>query len=396
MNNQDARISAGWEALRGTALVNAPVEEPIFEGHPRFAREFSYQIAIFVLRVFHNREHAFYQDANQALIRNCRFYIENTDVRDDRDSFYWNISELCRAMLRYDSLGSDEAGLISPEAEQAFLDMAFGYCHDMSHLSDADSQPLATWRIYESENHHIQRDSALWQLMLILIRHGYGQRTLGDGETLQTHFDAWSRFFSSWIRERASKSMFVEVHSKCYGIHTIKNIYPLYDFAEDPQLKQSAGHFITLFWALWAEEQIAGIQGGGQSRIYPDEALTTQSEAQRWAWYYAGLGAPCPPAGMDYILLDSSYRLPELIVDLILCPEKRGTYITESRPLGLAAPDDLYPDYRPQYRLGTDLSLYLLYPPFHFGNPDVSAADCQGLVPHQFSESFSRNCLSIS
>ena len=88
---QDARIRQGWEARRGAPCVHAEVEPPVCAGHPRFSSEFSYQIAIFVLRVFHNRETEFYDDANRALIENSRFYIENTDVRDDRDSFYWNI-----------------------------------------------------------------------------------------------------------------------------------------------------------------------------------------------------------------------------------------------------------------------------------------------------------------
>ncbi len=346
ITEQDARFKEGWEAFRGKPLVKVPVKPPVFQGHPRFARDFSYHIAVFVIRVFHNRETEFYKDANDAIIENCRFYIENTDVRDDRDSFYWNISEICRSIIRYGKFGTDEPGLISPEAENTFLEMTLGYCHDISRLSDAEAEGMATWRIYESENHHVQRNSAIWQFCYILSKYGKGNEVLGDGGTVDQHFAAWSKFFRYWMRERAGRSMFVEIHSKCYGVHTIKNLYPLYDFSPDPELRRMTGDFLTLFWALWAEEQINGMQGGGQTRVYPDSAMYTDSETLTWAWYYSGIDHRKNPGGMDYVLLDCSYRLPKLIVDMIHGDFKRGTYVTESRPFGRASADNHFPNYR--------------------------------------------------
>ncbi|MBQ7916738.1 MAG: hypothetical protein IJ315_08140 [Firmicutes bacterium] len=352
LHTQEERILHGWESRRGENVYYAPIKPPMFAGHPCWAQDFSYYIATFVLRVFHNRETEFYEEANRALLRHCQFYIENTHVRDDRDSFYWHIGELCRAVLRYGALGSDESGLIHPEAESSFLEMAHGYCHDISKLTDAQCDNMTSWHIYESENHHIQRISALWQLLFILIRYGKGNEVIADGATVSQHFQAWTDYFHVWLTQRAAHSMFVEIHSKCYSIHTIKNIYPLYDFAPDPELRRKAGDFITLFWALWAEEQIDSIQGGAQTRIYPEQALKTGSEVQNWAWYYAGLGDFLPPQRMEYILLDSSYRLPQLVVDMIQSPEKRGYYVTESRPFGKAASDDHYPHYRPDTNWG--------------------------------------------
>lgn len=343
---QNDRIRKGWEYSRGRARVHKPVEEPVFAGHPRYARAFSYEIATFVLRVYHNRETGFYDDAAAAMIEHARFYIENTDVRDDRDSFYWNIAELCRAMLRYGSHGLEEPGLLSPEAESAFLEMALGYCRDNSRITDAAREGTATWHIYESENHHVQKISALWQLCLILSRWGMGDRTLGDGESVETHLEAWTDFFEEWMRQRVGHSMFVEIHSKCYGVHTMKNVYALYDFAPRESTRRLTGDFITLFWALWAQEQIGGIHGGGQSRIYPGSALSTGSENARWAWYYCGVGQFSPPGGMDFVMLDCAYRLPPLVARMILSPEKRGRYHVESRPFGRAAQDNRYPHYR--------------------------------------------------
>lgn len=364
---QNERIRQGWECHRGKARVHKPIEPPVFAGHPRFARAFSYEIAIFVLRVFHNRETEFYADASQAIIDNARFYIENTDVRDDRDSFYWNIGELCRAMLRYGSHGTDEPGLITPEAEEAFLEMALGYCHDNSRLTDAEWEGMATWRIYESENHHVQKNSALWQMELILSRWGKGSEILGDGATVDEHFARWSEFFAEWMRQRATHSMFVEIHSKCYGVHTMKNIYPLYDFAPDEKLRRLTGDFITLFWALWAQEQLCGIHGGGQSRIYPGSALNTGSENAHWAWYYCGIGSFTPPGGMAYVMMDCSWRMPKMIQKMILCPEERGRYTVESRPFGRSAPDNRFPDYRFNTEWGHIYRYTVCTPDYIFG-----------------------------
>ena len=347
----DARFAAAWESRRGQPLREVSVAPPVFNGHPRFARPYSLAIIHFALRVFHNAESNFYARANAKIVENCRFYIENTDVRDDRDSFYWNVGELCRAVLHYGAKGDIAPGRLSSDAEAAFREMAFGYCHDMSRLADAACDGTKTWRVYESENHHVQRASALWQLMHVLLKENpaCGARVLGDGGTLRAHYAAWEDFFCAWMRERAKRSMFIEVQSRGYGIHTIKNIYPLHDFSENPSTRRLARDFLDLFWTLWAQEQIAGATGGGMSRVYPSGARTTYSSASTWAYWYFGLNPSLnrSPYDMDYVCLDSSYRPNPLIGKLAADAAARGVYEIEMRPLGWALPEDKYPDYRP-------------------------------------------------
>ena len=352
----DGRIAAAWESRRGEPYVEVPVSPPIFHGHPRFAQKYSRAIIHFALRVFHNSETNEYALANRKIAENCRFYIENKDVRNDRDSFYWNVGELCRIVLHYGPKGDVAPGLLSPEAEAAFLEMAFGYCHDMSRLSDAAADGMKTWRVYESENHHVQRDSALWQLMhtLLKVDPAYGTRTLAHGRTLREHYDAWEDFFCAWMRERAKRSMFVEVQSRVYGIHTMKNVYPFYDFSERPETRRLAKNFIDLFWALWAEEQIDGASGGGMSRVYPSSAVKTATEASAWAYWYFGLNPSLAhkPDGMDYVCLDSAYRPHPLIGRIAADAKARGVYEIEMRPLGWALPSNRYPNYRPDPEWG--------------------------------------------
>ena len=348
-SDTEKRFERGWLSRRGEPYVECPVVPPIFAGHPRVARYYSRSISLFAIRVFHNREVEYYALANEKIAENCRFYIENTDVRDDRDSFYWNIGELCRVMLHFGRNGDQEKGLVTPETEAVFMEMAMGYCRDMSKLYDAECDGNKTWRVYESENHHVQRDSAIWQLMHVLLLDDpdNGNAVMADGGTLKEHFDAWTAFFKAWIRQRAGKSMFIEVQSRVYGVHTMKNIYPLYDMSDDPELKRLAGNIITLFWALWAQEQLMGVSGGGMSRVYPETARKTRGEAADWAWYYTGMGTFAPPREMEYVMLDSAWRMPEMIARMALNPEERGEYEIEMRPLGYALPEDKFPNYRP-------------------------------------------------
>ena len=352
----DARFAAAWESRRGESLKEVPVAPPVFNGHPRFARPYSLAIIHYALRVFHNGESNEYARANAKIVENCRFYIENTDVRDDRDSFYWNVGELCRAVLHYGAKGDIAPGRLSPEAEAVFRDMAFGYCHDISKLADAECDGTKTWRVYESENHHVQRASAIWQLMHVLLKAdaAYGERVLGDGGTLRAHYAAWEDFFCAWMRERAKRSMFIEVQSRGYAIHTIKNIYPLHDFSDRPATRQLAKNFLDLFWALWAQEQIAGSTGGGMSRVYPSGARISIGSASVWAYWYFGLNPSLNrrPVDMDYVCLDSTYRPHPLIGRLAADAAARGVYEIKMRPLGWTLPEDKYPDYRPDPEWG--------------------------------------------
>lgn len=352
----DARFRAAWESRRGEPYREIPVSPPIFHGHPRVARSYSLAIIYFALRVFHNAETNEYALANRKIVENCRFYIENRAVRDDRDSFYWNVGELCRAVLHYGEKGDVAPGRMSPEAEAAFREMAFGYCQDMSKLADAECDGVKTWRVYESENHHVQRNSALWQLMHVLMKAdpAYGGRKLADGGTMRAHYDAWEDFFCAWMRERAKRSMFIEVQSRVYGIHTIKNVYPLYDFSDRDETRRLVKDFVDLYWALWAEEQIAGASGGGMSRVYPVCARGTFDEAAVWAYWYFGLNPSLDrrPDGMDYVCLDSAYRPHPLIGKMAADAKARGVYEVEMRPLGWALPSNRYPRYRPDPKWG--------------------------------------------
>jgi len=49
--------------------------------------------------------------------------------------------------------------------------------------------------------------------------------------------------------------MMVEVDSPSYSSLALSVGYCVFDLTDDPELKRLADHFLTLWWALWAEQQ---------------------------------------------------------------------------------------------------------------------------------------------
>ena len=180
------------------------------------------------------------------------------------------------------------------------------------------------------------------------------------------------------MRERAKRSMFIEVQSRGYGIHTIKNIYPLHDFSGRPETRRLAKNFLDLCWALWAQEQIAGASGGGMSRVYPTGARSTFDEAAVWAYWYFGLNPSFNrrPGGTDYVCLDSPYRPHPLIGKLAADAPARGVYEIEMRPLGWALPGNKYPDYRPDPEWGRIYRYSYVTPDFIVGTQMYPQVPC--------------------
>ena len=46
VNAQNERIKRGWEHFRGTPVKRLEIRPPVFKGHPRYARPFSYELAL--------------------------------------------------------------------------------------------------------------------------------------------------------------------------------------------------------------------------------------------------------------------------------------------------------------------------------------------------------------
>jgi hypothetical protein len=178
----------------------------------------------------------------------------------------------------------------------------------------------------------------------------YRGRPYEDGHTTREHYEAWTAYLREYYRQRGAKGMTVEMDSPSYASLTLSAAYWVYDLTDDPVLKRRAGNYITLYWAIWAEQQIAGVCGGAKARCYPASAARGEDFVGRAAWYALGIGTPefVHESMLPFVL--SSWRMPDVVMDLALDVDGRGVYEVQERRMGLLQPGG----ERHEFHLRTD------------------------------------------
>ena len=347
----ETRREAMLKTLAGKPFKAAPKRPPLAPGRPEYVRGYTYSVTDFAMKSFWLDEQQ--QAANAALLEMARYFIENKPARDDSDNFYWSADVVCRIVEFFGRGGSRAAGRLSGEVEDALREMMWVWSKDHSAVADADVATSRTWFVWGSENHHIQRFSACWHFAKLLKDDGrFGHRPYEDGKTAAEHYAAWTDYAKEYLRERAKKSLFVEIANGGYGFETLKGIYNFYDFADDGLLRKRAGYLIDLYWATWAEEQLDAVRGGGKARIYPWGSSSRGADhLTLMAWYYMNVGQGAVPRANEFTPVTSGYRLPLVVMDLALDVQGRGIYETRQFPLGAAMEGF---DNTPAYRLRTD------------------------------------------
>jgi hypothetical protein len=347
----ETRRDAAFEALRAKPLKVAEKRAPLGPGRAPYTRHYTYSITDFAMRAFWLNDQV--DIANTALAENCDYYIASRAARDDRDSFYWAIDVVLRMVEFYGENGTRVAGRLSSETEAKVYEMMWLYANDHADLSKAEYALSKTWHVWESENHHLQIFSTLWQFnKLLKDAPTYRDRTFADGHTPAEHYAAWTAYAKEYMRERARKGLFIESANGGYGFMSLKGIYSMYDFAEDAELKALAGKLLDLYWATWGEESIDGVRGGGKSRLYQGGSSRVGTYGiYPLLWFYAGIGKSVSLSGNFFTPLTSDYRLPLVVLDLMLDTEGRGVYEIRQRRMGLVQEGFYGP---PDYRMRTD------------------------------------------
>lgn len=344
------------DRLAGRPAEIVEVREPTRPGRPRYARHYSYSILDFAMQAFWHDE--FLDEANDRLLEYADFYRDNTDVRDDRDSFYWSTDVLVRLIEMFGREGSRAPGRLGESAEDALYELMWQYCYDNSRMAQANHLQHNTWNVLESENHHAMLFTTLWDFTRLLSEHpDYRDRKLADestpakkyaaigvdqpylpsasGEagTAGEHHAAWSAYIEAFIRERIRKGLFIEVANRNYNLHTLKGFYNVYDFAEDQELRDLAESLLDLHWALWAQEQIDGSRAGGQSRVHGPARLGI-GQAGMIGRFYLSDDTDFDPSSLHFTVLHSEYRMPLIVMDIALNWAAHGPYEIRQRRVG--------------------------------------------------------------
>lgn len=335
----DIRVRRALEETWREGMEAAAIAPPLDDGRPLFTRDYSVSVLNKALTVTELGMRDKYEEAYREVLENCRMYREDKVLRDDCDNFYWSADLVIFFYNRHLRSGQNDGDSeLLRELRQEILAMMWIWVYDNSVITETEYRQSKTWYVWGSENHHVQKYSAVWGFLSILRgEEEYRHRVLEDGFGLEEHFQAWSAYAREWIRERGRKGLFVESSNGNYNGETLKGISVIFRYAEDPELRRLAGQLFDLYWASWSIEQLGGVRGGAKSRIYPKRGIRGEDTFLRLAWYYLGMGEERRIQGNDLSFLLSDYRLPAVVRELALRTEERGCYENCQRILGLAA-----------------------------------------------------------
>jgi hypothetical protein len=332
----EKRCDAFFRKQAGRPFVPAPIKKD-WNNRGDYTRDYNHAVLVFAARALYLNDQV--EEANKALREMCQYHLDRPQTLLEIHSFPDVPRHLVLFSQFYGSHGSRTKGLLSDETNQVILKTLWAWVSAKSKLAEAEVTKSQTWTIYNSENHHANHFASCWAVSMFLAQQpGYRDRPYEDGHTALEHDEAWTAYLREYYRQRGCKGMTVEMDSPSYASMTLSAAYWVYDLTDDPVLKRRAGNYITLYWSIWAEQQIAGVCGGAKARCYPASATRGEDFVGRVAWYALGIGTPefVHESMLPFVM--SSWRMPDLVMDLARDVDGRGAYEVRQRRPGLLQP----------------------------------------------------------
>jgi hypothetical protein len=332
----DWRCDAFFRKQSGQPFTPAPIKKD-WNRRGDFTRYYVQSTLLFASRAFYLNEQL--AEANQALEEMCRYHLDRRQTLLEIHSFPGAIRYLAQFAQFYGPEGTRARGRLSEATYRVLLTTMWEWAKVKSTVAASVVDDAHTWTMTDSENHHANHFASCWAVTNYLASVAeYRDRPLDDGYTAAAHREAWTTYLREYLRERGRKGMTIEIDSPSYASATLSAVYCLYDLSDDPILKRLASDYITLSWALWAQQQIDGISGGAKTRCYPDAAKRGESFVSRAAWYTLGIGPPEFEHLSMLPFITSSWKVPDLVMELALDVKGRGSYEVSERRPGLAQP----------------------------------------------------------
>jgi hypothetical protein len=330
----DQRSNDFFRGQAGKPLVRAAIKKD-WNNRGDYTRDYGHSIVLFAMRALQLNEQL--PEANAALRELCQYHLDRSQTLLEVHSFPSVTDALARMCVFYGPRGSKVAGRLSAETYVVILKTMWEWVRVKSELTQTEVADGRIWWIEHSENHHAQHFSTCWSFSKLLKDEpDYRDRKYADGHSSREHYEAWTAFLREYLRERAAKGMLMEIDSPSYASATLKGIYSLYDFSDDAVLKERAGQFLELYWALWAEQQLDAVSGGAKTRTYPESAQRGTDFLRRAAWYNLGFGDPQFVHASMLPFVTTTWRMPDLVVDLARDASGVGSYEVRQRRMGLA------------------------------------------------------------
>jgi hypothetical protein len=330
------RCDAFFRKQSGQPFTPAPIKKD-WNNRGDFTRHYVHSTILFAWRAFYLNEQL--AEANRALSEMCQYHLDRPQTLLEIHSFPEAIRYLAQLAQFYGPDGTRAEGRLSDATYRIMLTTMWEWAKVKSKMAECVVDESRTWSVTDSENHHANHIASCWAGTAFLARAPeYRDRKFDDGHTATEHQAAWTTYLREYLSERGRKGMTVEIESPSYASLTLSAAYWLYELSDDPALKRRASDYITLYWALWAQQQIDGISGGAKARCYPDSAKNAESFVGRAAWYPLGVGSPEFVHLSMLPFVTSSWRMPDVVMDLALDVKGRGSYEVMERRPGLAQP----------------------------------------------------------
>ena len=339
-----------------------PVNELPVGKHPKkpkriFCRLFNISLSARAYFQLHT-DPALDASSTEMLLKVARWYLANPNKVRDPDSAYWAGEYHSAILAKFGSRGTERKGAIPREAELLMLEYMLDYVNYWSRLGHYDaSLKYETYYYWSTENHWWQEIVTAWGYLLALKDDpDFKDRTLDDGKSLQEHYERTCHYMKQHMRQRASKGFLLEISSGGYSSRMHNMWYMIYDISPDPNMRKLARNTLDLYWAFWAEEQIAGERGGGKVRHRGLRGLGPNTGRHLIpAWLYFGAGTlgldyitQIPPdtieLAMHYTVLLSGYRPDEVIYKVLEDGKTAPPYPITQRRLGKQVPPEKVPE----------------------------------------------------
>jgi hypothetical protein len=329
-----SRVESWFKTEAGKPLKRAEKKPPLRPGSGNYTRAYSYSIVQFAARCFHLNEKL--DEANAALVENAQHYIDNPLDIIDRDSFHWHADIVMRLIDMYGPNGTVHTGRLTAKTEAVCLKPISIYVEKSAKHNKPDHATTKTWHFHSTENHHAMDFSLQWHFSKIARnKPEYQKLKFGDGSNLEDYYQAWNEYIVVYCRERAKKGVSIEIMCPGYNSVWLKGFYNFRDFGE-PEVRRSAGMFLDLYWAYWAQEQLHGVEGGGKARIRGVNGFKHAIHGiPALGWFYFGIGEKPKEISGEINALLSDYEPPAVVAEIARSARSVGPYEIIQRAQGL-------------------------------------------------------------
>jgi hypothetical protein len=231
-------------------------------------------------------------------------------------------------------------GKLSSSAQRHLEDQIWNFISARTGYDFAIARPIVFPKA--SENHFIEKRHFFFLAAQIFknippaqLKANYGTTVFADGRTPAEIYNRWRDYISDYLDDLAKYGLFVEVGSHTYERYNIDSLLNIYNFAEDPIIRNKAEMILDLYFATGFQESIDYVRGGPRSRIYPSAA--DKGVGQIGLWNYGQLMYGPQPKIVEFILgfAVSGYRPPEVIGALAVPDAGLGRYRVVNRAPGV-------------------------------------------------------------